>query len=98
MRLHLSVLLLLACAAHPAPPPAPAAPDAITGRWQGDQVRDDGGRRLYQFVLQEDGGKVRGAVYAGNGSNPISDGAVNGGEVTFVARGTTYHGKRTGET
>src|SRR3954447_22606093 len=98
MRLHPLLLVTLACASHLAPPaPPPAAPDGITGRWQGDQVREDGGRRLYQFVLKADGGKVSGAVYAGNGSNPITDGAINGDEVTFVARATTYRARRSGE-
>jgi alpha-galactosidase len=99
MRSLAVVCLLLACATKPTlPPPAPAVPDTITGRWQGDQVRDDGGRRLYQFVLKVADGKVTGAVYAGNGSNPITDGTVNGDEVTFVSRATTYRGKRSGET
>ena len=98
MRLHrLLVLCLLACA-HPAPPPpAPPPPDPVTGRWQGDQVRDDGGRRLYQFVLKEDGGKLSGAVYAGNGSNPISDGSIAGADLVFVVKNVTYKARRSGE-
>ncbi|HXU82327.1 MAG TPA: glycoside hydrolase family 27 protein, partial [Polyangia bacterium] len=97
MRLHRFAFLLLACA-HPAPPP-PAAPppDPVTGRWQGDQVRDDGGRLLYQFVLRQDGAKLTGAVYAGNGSNPISDGTISGADLTFVVKNVSYKARRSGE-
>jgi alpha-galactosidase len=77
MKLRTAVLLLAACAI--------AAAADFTGRWVGDLVREDGGRREYQFILKPEGGKVTGQVVMPNGAGPIIEGTINGDQINFVA-------------
>ncbi len=68
----------------------------ITGLWRPAQ---DGGTQL--FVLVQDGNTLTGTVegVGGNGaSSPITDGQVDGANVSFKAGNSTYSGHTDGET
>src|ERR1700752_3170394 len=95
------LVLLLAscasCASQPPPPPAaapepPPEEDHWTGRWMGELVRPDGGRRRYELVLKADGEKLTGSVFSPSGESPIAQGAIGADEITFTARGGVYKG------
>jgi alpha-galactosidase len=85
IKLRTAVLLLIACAI--------AVAADFTGRWKGDLVREDGGRREYEFVLKPEGGKVTGLVAMPNGEFPIIEGSISGNEINFVA--SPGEGRRT---
>jgi alpha-galactosidase len=88
------LLCLGACASQPTTVPgaaeAPATPDRFTGRWMGELIRPDGGRRRWEVVLKPQGGSVTGAVYSPSGESPITGGSLSGNVATFTARGGSY--------
>lgn len=74
----------------------------ITGRWKGEIVSPDGGRREWEFILKPDGNKLTGIVVAPFGDIPIAEGSINGDEITFTANRTpgrpmTFKAKLQGE-
>jgi alpha-galactosidase len=99
-----AALLLGACTTKQNLPPGLAAQAsssesataAVTGRWQGELVKPEGGRRRYQFVLRDEKGNLSGTVFTPSGSSPITAGKVTGNEITFTAKGGAFHGIVTG--
>lgn len=56
----------------------------LTGRWKGEIVNADGSRRQWEFLLKSEGGKLTGVVGTPNDDFPISDGFVDGDEITIT--------------
>ena len=74
-KLRTGILIIATCAI--------AAGADFTGRWKGTQVRENGGRRDYEFVLKPEGAKLTGMVAAPNGDFQISEGAVKEDSIVF---------------
>jgi alpha-galactosidase len=93
--------LVTACASQPETVPdmsqPPPTADGWTGRWAGEMVRADGGRRRYELVIKAEGSAVKGSVFTPSGEAPITDGVTKDTVLTFTARGGSYKGQMVGE-
>ena len=75
----------------------------ISGRWETKMSGPDGGEGMkITFVFKVDGDKLTGSVETDQGSMPITDGKINGDDLTFkvdvMGNAMTHTGKVSGDT
>lgn len=58
----------------------------ISGKWTAETKGRDGETRTQTFDLKQDGGKLTGTVSSPMGDSQISDGKVDGDNVSFVVK------------
>ena len=77
----------------------------INGKWVAEMPARDGQTRETTFNLKADGNKLTGTVSGRQGETPISDGEINGDDITFTVTGNfrgdevkmLYKGKLSGK-
>lgn len=57
----------------------------INGKWKAEYTSPDGQARESTFDLKADGNKLTGTITSPRGEAPISDGKINGDEISFSA-------------
>ncbi len=77
-----------------------AAGADLSGKWKAEFTTPDGTARVNTFVFKVDGGKLTGTVAGTQDETPISNGKINGDEISFTAERPfgmfTYSGKAVG--
>ena len=74
---------------------------AIEGRWDGTMEDPDLGKRIFQLVMRQEGGKIAGTLTTSRGSielsSPVRNAAFNNGSLDFTVdlQGTAYRFKGT---
>ena len=58
----------------------------ISGKWTAETKGRDGETRTQTFDLKQDGGKLTGTVSSPMGDSQISDGKIDGDNVSFVVK------------
>ncbi len=58
----------------------------VSGKWTAETKTQNGDTRKQTFDLKQDGSKLMGTVSAQNGETPISEGKVDGDNVSFVVK------------
>ena len=75
---------LFACSALAAAMLACGAKGGVNGKWVAQLPAREGQTRETTFNLKAEGNKLTGTVSGRQGDNPISDGEINGDEISFM--------------
>lgn len=80
--------------------PLAAAAADISGKWKAEFTTPDGTQRVNTFTFKVEDGKLTGTVAGSQDETPITDGKINGDEISFSADRPfgmfTYTGKVSG--
>ncbi len=55
----------------------------VTGKWKAESTGPDGQTRTTNFAFKAEGAKLTGTVSGRQGDTPITDGKINGDEISF---------------